>query len=201
MLTTVACKTGSSVAAATDAEESPGDARQSKAGRQKGQAPSAKPAPNSPEAVAAAMWQKITTTCPVQGSSKPTRFYEESVYNLLDKLKGRKVSEYRDTSTEYLPDDLSEADRLNGIRFRGAAVLSCSTIRHIEIDNMNPLAPRAWSSFLDCNPGGGQVVVNMEQRNGQWFYALKRWEFNPDSIAANKRSCAALASADPFAAK
>jgi hypothetical protein len=164
----------------------------------KGQAPSTKPAPNSPEMVAAAMWQKITTTCPVQGSAKPTRFYEEAVYNLLDKLTGRKVTEYSDASTKYLPDQVSEADKKNGIQFRGGAILSCSTNRHIEFDNFNPLAPRAWGEYFDCR--GGQMVVNMEQRNGQWFFALRRWKFNPDSIAANKRSCAALTSADPFAA-
>jgi hypothetical protein len=211
MLIMIACKTaGSSVAAATDAERTPDDARQSKAGGRKGQAQSPKAASNSPEAVAATMWQKIMTACPVQGSAKPAMFYEQDVYDLLDKLVGHRVLEFRDTWTVYYANNVSEADRLNGIRFRGLAALGYSAYRDISFDSRNPLAPRAWAQFeggtaTRTEPKGTHasiMAVEIEQRNGQCFFKTPlQANFNPDSIAANKRSCAALTSADPFAAK
>lgn len=218
MLTMIACQTaGSSVAAATDAERPGDDARQSKAGGQnKGQAQSPKAEPNSPEAVAAVMWGKVLTKCPVSGSPAST-----TTFFSYPREEGNptwaSLIEVREAWTKLLPEELSAADRLNGIQFRGFAILGGSAERYITTgktrwsewaDISRHVAPKAAKAFrretLVDWPG---VFITIEQRNHQWSFSVlghsddvlqDSQSFNPDSMAAKTRSCAILTTVNPL---
>jgi hypothetical protein len=219
MLTMIACKTaGSSVAAATE-QPQPDDARQSKAGGQnKGQAQSPKASPDSPEAVVAELWQKLLITCPVpREPGKTATFYGNP--------EDRRLFELRDAKTTLAPKRLTEADRLNGIQFAGAAAVLYSTYRYFSTKKgiFYGETPGRWSPFVDAitmnkmGTDGGKVSilqVDVERRNGKWSFKLSGempdtgGEYNLDDFSqvailsqvAIKKSCAALTSANPFAA-
>jgi hypothetical protein len=173
---------------------------------------------SSPEAVAEAMWQKITSTCPVQGSAKPVVFFEK-VETMQPPFQTRFITtvsllELRDAWTAYRSIGVSEADRLNGLEYQGFTVLGSSVYREMQVN-----AARVRTGWGEFKGGGtrrgfdedtdnhgvhGLVSVQMEKRNGKWSFSPgydHASGFDPDLIAAKKKSCAALTSADPLAAK
>lgn len=174
---------------------------------------------SSPEAVAEAMWQKITSTCPVEGSAKPVVFFEK-VETFQPPFQTRFITtvrllELRNAWTAYRSIDVSEADRLNGVQYRGFTVIGSSAYREFYSKNSYD-TPAGWGAFrdgdtrrgFDDDPNNhgvhGLASVGMEKRNGKWSFSPHYDHaagFDPDLIAAKKRSCAALTSADPLAGR
>jgi hypothetical protein len=172
----------------------------------------------SPEAVAEAMWQKITSTCPVQGSAKPVVFFEK-VETMQPSFQTRFITtvrllELRNAWTAYRSIDVSEADRLNGVQYRGFTVIGSSVYREFYSRNSDG-TPAGWGAFkdgdtrrgFDDDPNNhgvhGLASVGMEKRNGTWSFSPHYDHaagFDPDLIAAKKRPCAVLTSANPLAA-
>jgi hypothetical protein len=85
------------------------------------QVPTQKAGPGSPEAAAASLWQAISKSCPVQGEASPSLF-------LRDKRPGS-LMEYRDSIKGLSPPQLTKADELNGIRYKGYAMLGGAAFR------------------------------------------------------------------------
>jgi hypothetical protein len=85
------------------------------------QVPSHNAGSGSPEAAAASLWQAITKSCPVQGEASPSLF-------LRDKRPGS-LMEYRDSIRGLSPPQLTKADELNGIRYKGYAMLGGAAFR------------------------------------------------------------------------
>ena len=70
------------------------------------------------ESAAATLWRAVTTACPIQGSASAATFFEQPIYGFN---KGR-LNEFLDAWTKILPLEITEADRPNGVQFRGTAV-------------------------------------------------------------------------------
>jgi hypothetical protein len=174
----------------------------------KAEAQNSRPWPNSPEAVAEKMWQKILTKCSISGTLSLATFFVQP--------SGESVAEYRDAWTKLVPEQLTEADRLNGVQYRGFAIVGAPTYRY------TPGSSRQWSEWRSISsrsqtaymhfrdPLWGSIIwegvlILIEQRNHQWMFSL--WDggeltnsrvFNPDLLAAEKRSCAVLTTANPL---
>lgn len=90
-----------------------------------------------PDRVKDLLFATILTTCPVPGSASPTTFFydEKSLWG-----HGRQtLFEYRSAWNQLYPDPLTEADKLNGIQFKGPAVLGAPAFRYLD--------GRRWSSW------------------------------------------------------
>ena len=170
------------------------------------------PTPTSPEAVAAQMWKKIVSVCPIPGTGGTATFFAFSLpsISVQNRTPIEYTVEYRDAWTKFFVLDVSPADRLNGIQFLGYAILSGPLYR-IYADN-------EWSEWKDgvskkaadtLRPNSrmpdrfalngsmewtAQVVI--EERGGRWFFSYfgvgPNRKFNPDEVAAKRKSCDAL---------
>ena len=187
-------------------------------GQSKGQAQSPKAAQNSPEAVAESIWQKITTTCAATSRSAPQVFLEDD--GQAQMIRTRRLYEFRDVWTMYLPEKLSEADRLNGVQSRGVSVLGYSASRQFDAGRNaweefegGSAKKSAFVKYSQCDPmrsACGSLPyaksVRMEKRNGQWAFSWGGDSFTDikldlDKMAATKKPCSVLTSANPFAAQ
>ena len=173
-----------------------------------------------PERVKDLLFATILTTCPIQRTSSTATFFPHPKGDLYH---SGVLYEYRNAWKKLVPMKLTEANRLYGLQFKGVAVLGASVYQF-----MDPNPPgdrkRAWSGWedmqpprIDLNPilseslSGAEngVLVMMEKRNNEWFFSMwtghllsghVKKDFDPDSFAAHKASCAVLTSADPYSA-
>jgi hypothetical protein len=130
--------------------------------------------------------------------------------------------EYRSSWKRFFPQPINEADKLNGIQFRGLAVFGAPTSRQFFQGSTDP-ADRKWdhwetygdriTSAADAananrldSWSGVKLKITLVKSNNKWSYVPGdvRWisdaSFDPDAVAAEKRSCRAAVSAAPFAA-
>ncbi|MDP8983013.1 MAG: hypothetical protein M3O35_20750 [Acidobacteriota bacterium] len=173
--------------------------------------------PASPEALAASLWQKMTTTCQVnvQGQMKTMTFiYYPAHHPFKVGNVTEEFVEYSGAWTKFVPLRLTEADRLNGIQFQGMAILGGTAWR--QSDSLQ----KEWSEWRDLRDVklpkwlGGEgdsasfdsgsdafEMVKIEKRNNQWSLKLPFSEgsVDPDFFAARKKSCALLTRASPGA--
>lgn len=163
-------------------------------------------------AVAAALWEKITTTCPIKGAASPATF-------LI--IQGR-LYEYRNASIRFYPWNVTEADRLNGTVLKGLAVLRAAAYRTAE-------SGKQWTAFDEPDEESrhmngpswfgsqkiydihrsfeaywpGMLVVLVEKRNDQWSFGYQGDSLLPQGMrhqpSAPKMSCATLTSTNPLA--
>ena len=122
----------------------------------------------SPQAVAAEMWRKLLTTCP--GSSSTDAFFTRP--------DNGDLFEFRGAYMKLVPMELTEADRLNGIQFRGFAVLRTSAYRLL-VDQGHWSEWSSGEAVVTIGPGTpweldgtdwSSVVVRIERRNNQWSF-------------------------------
>jgi len=170
---------------------------------------------DTPEAISDVLWKHALRTCPINSSQDKRKPDISGFY--LDFAMGLKPTlvEYRNPWTKVLPDDLSNADRLNGIQWRGVTVLGADAYRSIRSDPR--YSTRAWSEWIDMaygkeailkvlatGSGWGGVIIRMEKRNNQWSFNLPgalgvvNEKFDPDAAAARRLSCERSFKADPF---
>jgi len=173
--------------------------------------------PTSPEALAASLWQKITTTCQVnvQGQMKTVTFiYYPAHHPFKVGNVTEEFVEYIGAWTKFVSLRLTEADRLNGIQFQGMAILGGTAWR--QSDSLQ----KGWSEWRDLRDVrlpkwlGGEgdstsfdsgsdafEMVKIEKRNNQLSLKLPFSEgsVDPDFFASRKKSCAELTRATPGA--
>jgi hypothetical protein len=180
-------------------------------------------APTSPEAVAASVWKKILTTCPVQGSGETTTFFTYAWFDQLYSTPREWRFEYREAWTRLFSRDLTAADKLNGLQFDGFAVLFGALYRFSAAGHWDPwkdgvgrnaadtLRPN-WEGYSGVEllanhyqsvPPGFKldllwgVRVILVERGGRWRFGYVApdggtSEFDPDTVAAKKKSCDSL---------
>ena len=171
-------------------------------------------APVSPEGAAALMWGTLLTTCSApnaSGNAPPAAYYlENDSRKPLGILLPRRLGmlfELRKPWTKLFPEELTAADRLNKIQFKGHAVLGFEAYRFITQDPGAQWSsfevgattkPNAIKTFDDIGNRDNVTLFEIEQRNGHWIVD-DHLDLNSLSSTAVKMSCADLMSATPFA--
>jgi hypothetical protein len=162
------------------------------------------------------MWQKVLVKCPIQGSTSPTTFFSYPK-GKQDPPKWAHFKEIREAWTKLLPEELSAADRLNGVQFRGFALLGGSATRSFPQPFKSPEQWEQWEDISKDKPNTATfyrkateiewlgVFISIEQRDQHWSFRVHEGgfvhrSFDPDSMAADKRSCAVLTTANPLKA-
>jgi hypothetical protein len=159
----------------------------------------------SPEVIAAAAWQRITTTCQENGQkitllSLPDDALSDS-YRLMA---------YSDAWTKYVPMQVTAADKLNGIELHGMAILGGAARKHVYRNG------KEWSEWITAGPqlpdspfqyvfGPGEhkryFMFVMEERSHQWLFkvphqGLDRVNLSEaidlDALTTKKQACDAL---------
>jgi hypothetical protein len=176
--------------------------------------------PGTAEAVAAASWKRITTTCSVVSQGrKETMTFLFYPKEMRDSGTGNfGLVEYSGAWTKLISMEVTAADKLNGIQFHGMAVLGGEARRHI-YDGLYD-----WSAWKQVQrqdiPGSvhqylygtGQtrefVLFVLEEQNNQWLFKVPLSSggvamrlsnpINMDSFATNKKSCAELTLPNPI---
>ena len=175
------------------------------------------PTPTSPEAVAAQMWKKIVSVCPISGEGGTATVFAFPV-SVLSEAPAEWRWEFREAWTKLYPKDLSSADRLNGLQFYGYAVLGGALYRMNDgtkwsewkdgvSKKVADASKATWRPRDDKYPKNfadtpsvdadmrWNVHVIIEERGGRWsFRNVRGWgnvaqEFDPDEIAAKRKSC------------
>lgn len=157
----------------------------------------------SPEVVAELVWKLALTECTRPGDRTPSYFLAqrdkaafspEDKWELFEEKGALKISD---------PAPLSEADRLNGVQWRGTTFVKVSTLRQF---NFTQRHHGDWSDWADTSRIdnlapliGTTEVFKLEKRNNQWILDGK----TPGEFVAvhgrSKLSCAIATAADPFA--
>jgi hypothetical protein len=161
----------------------------------------------SPEGVMDALFTAIVTNCGAPGSQTRDSFYfnDGTLYQM------------KRAWTRLYPERITEADRLNGIQFKGIAALGAPLYRRItyyshhagswewtpwvEAGNVVPtpreieygptLRPKSLSTLVE--------TVRIERVNGVWqFKPDVASHFDIDAIASQKKSCRVATSDNPF---
>lgn len=157
----------------------------------------------APEAVADLVWKLTLTECTRPGDKTPSYFLAqrdkaafspEDKWELFEEKGSLKISD---------PGPLSEADRLNGVQWRGTTFVKVSTLRQF---NFTQRHHGDWSDWADTSRIdnlapliGTTEVFKLEKRNNQWILDGKTPGEFIASRARTKLSCATATATDPFA--
>jgi hypothetical protein len=173
----------------------------------------------SPERVKDLLFATILTTCPVPGEGSPAVFFYDDTGLKVGRTGPKTLFEYRNTWTKLYPYPLREADRLNGIQYKGLAVLGAPAVRHFEYrqDRNAQRQWQSWQSRSELKPGEDiiynssvdhsnsvMLAFTIVKKNNQWSILhgwdpyLERAPVDPDTIAARKKSCGVAMSASPL---
>ncbi|HTB11107.1 MAG TPA: hypothetical protein VK752_06040 [Bryobacteraceae bacterium] len=170
--------------------------------------------PTSPEALAALLWQKMTMTCQVDvgGQMKTMTFIYYPGNNPVQVGSRDEVIEFGGAWTIFVPQQLKEVDRLNGIEFRGMAVLGGTARRQRFEDRWGEWVDlsdvrRSLPDWLGGKGGGSHSIMwghdlemyEIDKQNGQWVFRVpfRNDSFDPDFFAVRKKSCEVLTSIKP----
>ncbi len=174
-------------------------------------------APETPvKTVAALLWKTILTQCPVVGAS-PLQY---SYFYAGLPNEDRTLYEYREPNPRIQPNQLSTADKLNGVQWRGTAIWTAGAYRSWTARDGR------WSEWKDLqsgsldvtavltSPGGrrilqGSLIAFLEKKRSQWSVSIassgpagiKREPFDSTAFWSARTPCDAATSANPFAAE
>ena len=98
---------------------------------------------------------------------------------LLKDDKHAALQEYRDVSLEVTPRPLTEADRLNGIRWAGVFSLSAKAFRK------QSHYSKEWEKWKDR----GNLEIKARNVNGKWFFFRREFLFRWVRVTFEKPSC------------
>lgn len=159
----------------------------------------------------AIMWQAMTVKCPVSDTGSQATYLRDGTY-----LLG-----YNNARETFVPTPLTAADNLNGVQFKGLAILRGTAHRTINdyIREWKPWKPESTCQPFDANSfarraasldddmRGGAFgcwpdisVIKVEKREGQWYFKTR----NQKSISIDPfegkpmPSCSLLNSENPF---
>jgi hypothetical protein len=169
----------------------------------------------SPEATARLTWKMITTECAVPGSGASATFWLSVDHNQgVEALSLRTLLEFRDaTIMPTKAEVVSEADKLNGVEWRGTSYLRASAHRIKQFEGPSrvfgqdhPMSNDPWSAWED----GGGILMQMIKDKGKWTIDYRFADSptprfglfssrEPDADSRDKLSCAKLTAPDPFA--
>jgi hypothetical protein len=176
-------------------------------------------AQTSPERVADLLFETILTTCPVPGSTSPAVFFYDDTGLKVGRTGPKTLFEYRGSWTKLYPYPIREADKLNGVQYKGLAVLGAPAVRYVE--DRDRAAARHWppsfqarselrpSDQIIYNSGAEHsnsvmLALTIVKKNNQWFIGqgwdpdLERAAVDLDTIALHKKSCSVAMSANPL---
>ncbi|MDP8983014.1 MAG: hypothetical protein M3O35_20755 [Acidobacteriota bacterium] len=164
----------------------------------------------SPERVKDLLFVAIVASCPVAESPSPDLFY----------YKKGTLYQVRRAWTRLYPEALTEADKLNGIQYKGLAALGAPLYRHITYTEHHSSGPWEWTPWADASkliPTATEMLsgshakslsslveaINMVKKDNRWSFSIA-WEvfdtdIDPDVLNATKRPCSVATSARPFA--
>jgi hypothetical protein len=173
--------------------------------------------PETPEkTVVAHLWETILTTCPVKGSMPATYSYFYAGLSNRD----RTLYEYREPHPRIEPDQLSTADKLNGVQWRGTALWTAAAYRSwtrrdgrwsewkgMDGDGIDPRA--ILKSPAGGATPGGSLIVFLEKKRSQWsvsiassgLVGINREPFDSNAFWSARMSCDSSASSNPLAAE
>lgn len=171
------------------------------------------------------LFETIVTTCPVGGSSSPAMFFydENGAWGREPRVVVRRtLFEYRGAWNKLYQYPLREADKLNGIQFKGLAVLGAPAVRAFEYYDDLPALQQKWSSWesrsnlrpaseiiYNGNIEGSSAVVlavTMLKRNNEWSFRVgwgepdARHSFDPDTVASQQKPCSVAINSTPLSA-
>jgi len=134
------------------------------------------------------MWRRVLTKC---GDSEYLNF-------------GRLV-QYKDVKYSVVPKPVSRADQMNGVQWRGYAIMAAAVFRFQGEKPGTGGTELAWSGWYDGDPITrvehssqaridreitGNNIVQLTKRAGKWeFYVENAPDFGLDSIINDKASC------------
>lgn len=110
-------------------------------------------------------WEQLLTKC------------GESYFYNGDQFAG--LQEFRDASFTVTPRSLTEADKLNGIRWAGMFTLQAKAYR-----DQSKFSKR-WSKWKD----GGRLELKAENVEGKWSVFGRRFVFQWVPVTIEKASC------------
>jgi hypothetical protein len=99
--------------------------------------------------------ETIVTTYPVVGSPSPAMFFydENGAWGREPRVVVRRtLFEYRGAWNKLYQYQLTEADKLNGIQFKGLAVLGAPAVQCPRLDSTGPASPATLLVGLGGNP-------------------------------------------------
>lgn len=116
-------------------------------------------------AEANAQWEQLFARC---GESY---LYKDDKHAVLH--------EFRDVSLEVTPRALTEADRLNGVRWAGVFSLSAKAFRQ------QSHYSKAWDKWKDR----GYLQIKARDVNGKWFFFRREFLFRWVPVTFEKPAC------------
>ena len=146
---------------------------------------------------AAAFWGTLVTDC--GGSSYLAARGYEGITAIVE-MKGA-------VNVVLKPEELSEADKLNGVEWRGHSIMSrprLSRVRNFDevLDESNGpqaqlrpkvVTPGKWGPWQDY--GSQEASLSLEKRSGTWSFHLVGDTQETDHYARKRLSCAAMTGA------
>jgi hypothetical protein len=170
----------------------------------------------SEKAVVAHLWETILSTCPAKGSMSGTYSYFYSGLSNRD----RTLYEYREPHPRIIADQLSTADKLNGVQWRGTALWTAAAYRSwtrpdgrwsewkgMDGDDVDSKA--ILKSSAGRETPGGRLIFFLEKKRGQWSVSIassghvgiNREPFDSNAFWSARMSCDSSAAANPLAAE
>jgi len=161
-----------------------------------------KPALDSAEQFAAALWEKFSVVCQISGGSSTTfvAFPVDRSPSLITELV-----EFRGAWRKVVPLTLTEADRLNGVQSRAMALIGGAAIRTsrhwvngINWSDWRDITKKSIPATLkDLNFGDiyAPIVLVIEKHDNRWFCTHRPWSkemFELSSLDPVPLSCATL---------
>jgi hypothetical protein len=89
------------------------------------------------------------------------------------------LHEYRDVSLEVTPRPVTEADKLNGIRWAGMFTLTAKAVRK------QSRFSSQWEKWKD----GGSLEFKVQNVRGKWIYFRRQFVFRWLPVSLEKPSC------------
>ena len=100
---------------------------------------------------------------------QPTKIGDS--YYVFQTSPGKVITEFRTPLISVSPWRVSEADRLNGVEWRGIILVRIESYRdcYMVKDRFTPRNVGHWSEWKDGKASNAHVVsVELEKRNGKW---------------------------------
>ena len=84
-------------------------------------------------------------------------------------VASKTLFEFRNSKLVVFPDLLTEADKLNGLEWRGQVHLEVKAVRRYSPQNHFGIAPdKTWANWVAPTTAGDFLVLNVSKTKGEW---------------------------------
>ena len=84
-------------------------------------------------------------------------------------VASKTIFEFRNSRIVVFPDSLTEADKLNGLEWRGQVRLEVKAVRRYSPQNHFGIAPdKTWANWVAPTTAGDFLVLNVSKTKGEW---------------------------------